>query len=161
MPLRVHLRPNVPYLLFTLIAVMVIVYGGVRADVFGVLIAVAGGLLLGLFGIPVVVSTVCRVPVIVVDDDGVRLPLMGVRLRWHDITRTGHGTNLDARLPAPLLLIVPADPDAALRQVRPWLRQEARANLSRHGTPVVISGLSIDHSLDDIVEAVRRHRRVS
>jgi hypothetical protein len=60
-----------------------------------------------------------------------------------------------------VLLIFPANPQAALGQVRPWLRQDARGNLARYGTPIVVSGLSLDHSIDDIAAAVAQHRGTS
>jgi hypothetical protein len=47
---------------------------------FAIVIAPAGLLMLAVFGYPVVISTMCRVPVAVVDKTGVRFPLLGVRL---------------------------------------------------------------------------------
>lgn len=158
MALLVRLRPNGPYLLFMLIAAALVGYGIARADVLGTVIAVCGAVWLVLFGYPVVVSTVCRVPVVAVGDDGIRFPLMGVRLGWPEVSSATRGTALRGRARTPVLLIFPADPQAALGQVRPWLRREARGNLARYGTPIVLSGRSLDHSIDDIATAVRQRR---
>ncbi len=45
--------------------------------------------------------------------------------------------------------------------MRLWLRWEARRDLARYGTPIVLSGLSLDHSIDDIAAAIRQYRPVS
>lgn len=153
MPLLVRLRPNVPYLLFVVIAAVAIGYGGMLGGPFGVGTAIAGGVLLVLFGYPVIASTICRVPVVVVRDDGIRLPLMRVRLSWPEISAVRRACGERGRL-----LLVPADPEDALRQTLPWLRREARTNMARHGTPIVLSDLSLDHSADDILGAVQRYR---
>jgi hypothetical protein len=159
--LLVRLRPNGPYLLFMLIAAALVGYGLAQADLLGAVIAVCGAVWLVLFGYPVVVSTMCRVPVVAVGDDGIRFPLMGVRLGWPEVSSATRSAALRKRAQAPVLLIFPADPQAALGRVRPWLRREARGNLARYGTPIVFSGLSLDHSLDDIAAAVNQHRRTS
>lgn len=154
MPFRVYLRPNPPYLAFLLIAVALIAAGIVRSGVYGVLLAVAGAVLLLLFGGPVIVSTICRVPLLAVDQDGVRLPMMGVRLGWRDVARIERTVLLDQRRQPSVLLIVPADPEAAIRHARPWLRREARANHARYGTPIILSGLSMNRSLAEIADAL-------
>jgi hypothetical protein len=154
-PLLVRLRPNGPYLLFLAAAAAAIAGGVALAGPAGAVAALAGGVLLALLGYPVVVSTVCRVPVVAVDRDGIRLPLMGVRLTWPQVSSVKRSTSLRGR---PVLLIIPAAPQAAVSQARPWLRREARRNIARYGTPIVLSGLSLDHSLDDIAAAVCRCR---
>jgi hypothetical protein len=154
--LLVRLRPNGPYLLFMAAAAAAIAGGVAEAGPFGAVATVAGGLLLALFGYPVVASTVCRVPVVAVDGNGIRLPLMGVRMTWAQVSCVEQSTSLRGR---PVLLIFPADPQAAVGQVRPWLRREARSNIARYGTPIVMSGLSLDHSLEDISAAIRHCRR--
>lgn len=161
MALLVRLRPNGPYLLFMLIAAALIGYGVAQTGLPGIVIAVCGAVWLVLFGYPVVVSTVCRVPVVAVGDDGIRFPLMGLRLGWPEVSSATRSTALRGRARAPVLLIFPADPQAALGQIRPWLRREARGNLARYGTPIVLSGLSLDHSIDDIAAAVYPHRHTS
>jgi hypothetical protein len=159
--LFVRLRPNGPYLLFMLIASAVVGYGVARADLLGTIIAVGGAVWLVLFGYPIVVSTICRVPVVAVGDDGIRFPLMGVRLGWREVSSATCSAAMRGHARAPVLLIFPADPQAAIGQIRPWLRREARGNLARYGTPIVVSGLSLDHSIDDIAAAVDQHRRTS
>jgi hypothetical protein len=161
MALLVRLRPNGPYLTFMLIAAALFGYGVARAGLLGTVIAVCGAIWLVLFGYPVVVSTLCRVPVVAVGDDGIRFPLMGVRLGWPEVSSATRSAALRGRARAPVLLIFPAEPQAALAQVRPWLRREARDNLARYGTPIVLSCLSLDHSIDDIAAAVYQHRRTS
>jgi hypothetical protein len=159
--LLVRLRPNGPYLLFVLIAAALVGYGVARADLLGTVMAVCGAVWLVLFGYPVVVSTLCRVPVVAVGDDGIRFPLMGVRLGWPEVSSATRGEAPRGGARAPMLLIFPADPQAAIGQVRPWLRREARGNLVRYGTPIVVPGLSLDHSVDDILTAVCEHQRTS
>jgi hypothetical protein len=107
---------------------------------------------------PFVVSTVCRVPVVAVGSDGIRFPLMGVHLAWLEVCSVKRSTCLRGRA-QPVLLIFPADPQATLGQVRPWLRQEARQNIARYGTPIAVSGPSLDHSVDDIAAAIHQCRR--
>jgi hypothetical protein len=160
-PLLVRLRPNAPYLLFMLIAAASVAYGVARADLLGVVIAVAGALLLALFGYPVVASTILRVPVVVVGNEGIRLPLMGVRLGWSEVSAAKRGVDLSGRARKQVLLIFPAAPNAVLDQVFPWLRREARGNIARYGAPIVLSGLSLDHSIDDIAAAIHQHRPTS
>jgi hypothetical protein len=160
MPLLVRLRPNGPYLLFTLVAVALVVFGATRAGLLGIPVAVGGGVLLVVFGAPIIISTVCRVPVVAVEESGLRLPMMGVRLSWSDVATVRRAAALSGKRNTPVLLIVPTDPEAVAGRVRPWLRREARGNTARYGTPIVLSGLSLDHSIDDIAAAVRRRAAV-
>lgn len=155
-PLLVRLRPNLPYLAFLLLGAAAAAYGVSLAGVLGAVIAAAAGVMVVLLGYPVVLSTVCRVPVLVADDDGIRLPLMGARLVWADVASVRRSTGGHATTGTlPVLLVYPADPAAVAGRVRPWLRREARGNLARHGTPIVLSGASLDKSLDDIDAAIR------
>lgn len=150
-PLVVRLRPNGPYVAVLLLGAVLLAYGVMTGGLLGAVIAAGGGIWLTALGYPVVLSTLCRVPVIVADDGGIRFPLMGPAVAWPDVasvTRGGHA------LPSPVLQVYPADAQAAIRQVRPWLRREARRNLARYGTPFVLSGLSMDKSLDDIAAAI-------
>lgn len=157
MPFLVRLRPNGPYLMFTLVAAALVVFGATRAGLLGALVAVSGGVLLVVFGAPVLISTVFRVPVLAVEETGVRLPLMGVRLSWDDVASVQRTAAVSGRPNTPVLLIVPTEPEAVAARVRPWLRREARGNVARYGTPIVLSGVSFDRSVDDIAAAVRRH----
>jgi hypothetical protein len=120
---------------------------------FAIVIAPAGLLMLAVFGYPVVISTMCRVPVAVVDKTGVRFPLLGVRLGWSDVARVA--IRADTRT---VLLIYPVDSSGALRLARPWLRSQARTEFARYGTPIVVGDRSLDHSLDDILATVNRFR---
>ena len=159
-PLIVHLRPNMSYLAILLIAAAGIAYGIALAGVPGAVIAVAAGVMLALLGYPVVLSTVCRVPVIAADQDGIRFPLMGPRLAWADVASVRRSVGGRVRAGSlPVLLVFPADAEAIACQVRPWLRREARGNLARYGTPIAVSGMSLDRSLDDIGAAI--HQRLS
>lgn len=156
--LVVRLRPNMTYLGLLLIAAALVAYGIVMANVFGVIIAACAGVMLVVLGYPVVLSTACRVPVLVADDEGIRLPLMGVRLAWTEVASVKRSLGGRARTPSvPVLLIYPADAEAATGRVRPWLRREARDNIVRYGTPIVLSDRSLDSSLDDITTAIRHH----
>lgn len=104
---------------------------------------------------PVVLSTVCRVPVIVAADDGIRFPLMGPRVAWADVASVRRGAGGQARVGSlPVLLVYPADAEGVACKVRPWLRRDARGNLARYGTPIAVSGTSLDRSLDDICAAI-------
>jgi hypothetical protein len=132
-----------------------VVFGGVIA-VFGGLIALGAGVLLVQLGYPVIASTVCRVPVLVVDDDGIRFPLAGPRMAWEDVASVerilgGRSGSL------PMLLVHPADAEAVIRQARPLVRSTARTYLVRYGTPFAVPGMGIDRSLDDIGAAISQH----
>lgn len=151
----VRLRPNGPYLLVMLVCALLIVLGLVRAGLLGALVATGGGVMLVVFGHPVLASTIGRVPVLAVGDDGIRLPLMGVRLGWAEISTVRRGAAPGGS--APVLLIFPADPAAVIARMRPWLRRTARDDLVRYGTPIVVRDASLDHSIDAIAAAVRRH----
>jgi hypothetical protein len=157
MSLLVRLRPNGPYLLFMLAAAVGIWYGVTLASLPGGLVAASCGVVLVLFGYPVMASTIGRVPVFAVGSEGISLPLMGVRLSWPEVSSVKLGTGSGRRASVPVLLIFPADPHAAIGAARPWLRRELRGNLARHGTPIVVSGTSLDHSVDDMAAAVRQY----
>ena len=94
MPFLVRLRPNSQYLLFLVIGLLLIGYGLTGTGAIRVGLVAAGALLAILLGYPIVLSTVFRVPLIAVDDAGIRLPLMGVavtvgRARHRQSRRTG------------------------------------------------------------------------
>ncbi|HEY3502668.1 MAG TPA: hypothetical protein VGN37_07785 [Actinocatenispora sp.] len=154
MRLTVRLRPNAAYLVCLALALTALVSGIVLGTV---PVAIAGGLLTLLFGAPVVISTVLRVPVLAIDERGLRLPLMGVRLAWPDVVGARPGTQVGGRAPRPVLLVVPRDPRAVADRVRPWLRSEARGNIARYGTPIVVAAASLDTSIDDVAAAVHHH----
>jgi hypothetical protein len=121
----------------------------------GVVIAAGGGIWLAALGYPMVLSTLCRVPVLVADENGIRFPLMGPAVAWPDVASVTRGARRGARpLSPPVLQVYPADAQAAIRQVRPWLRREARRNLAWYGTPFILSDRSMDKSLDDIATAI-------
>src|SRR5262245_46764454 len=91
MTLTVRLRPNVPYLAFMVLAGAALAWGVMQGGLVGTAVATSGGLVLALFAYPVVTSTVFRVPVIVITDGGIRLPLMGVHLPWEGVSSTAIG----------------------------------------------------------------------
>jgi len=154
-PLVVRLRPNRTYVAVLLLGALVLAYGVMTGGLLGGVIAAGGGIWLAALGYPVVLSTVCRVPVIVADDNGIRFPLMGPAVAWSDVASVTRGARRGARLGSPpVLQVYPADAQAAVRQVRPWLRREARRNLAWYGTPFILSDLSMDKSLDDIATAI-------
>jgi hypothetical protein len=152
-PLVVRLRPNGHYVAVLLLGAVLLAYGVMTGGLLGAVIAAGGGIWLTALGYPVVLSTLCRVPIIVADDGGIRFPLMGPAVAWPDVASVTRGAHT---LSSPVLQVYPADAQAAIRQVRPWLRREARRNLARYGTPFVLSGLSMDKSLDDIAAAITR-----
>ena len=157
MPLVVRVRPNAAYLALLVIGVGLVVTGAVSGGVLGVVMVVCGAVFAVLLGYPVVASTVLRVPAVVVGPDGIRLPMMGVRLRWDEIAEVRPGMRMRGRVQTPVLLVVPVDPEATIRQARPWLRREARGDLAFLGTPVVVDDRSLDHTLADIRAAVGAH----
>jgi hypothetical protein len=160
MPLLVRLRPNGPYVLFTLVGAALVAFGVTWADLLERLVAVvSGSVLLVVLAGPIIVSTMCRVPVVAVEESGIRLPLMGVRLSWREVATVKRSAALRGKTHTPVLLIVPAEPEAVLGRIRPWLRREARGNIARYGTPIVLSDLSLDHSIDDIAAAAAHHQR--
>ncbi len=153
--LVVRLRPNLPYLGYMLCLAIGLGYGVNMGGVLGTFIAATASLTLTLIAYPLILSTLCRVPVIVADDEGIRFPLLGPRLPWADVTSITRGTRRGARPGSPAVLQMhPADPQAAIGQVHPWLRREARKNLAWYGTPFIISDLSMDTSLDEIAAGI-------
>lgn len=169
MPLTVRFRPNSAYLWFLAVGVVVIVIGVITGGVFGVVLIACGGFLAVILGYPAVASTVLRVPVVVIDAHGIRLPMMGVRLDWSEIVdvrptfrmRTqpaGSRRAVSGGTQIPVLLVVPADADATVRQVHWWLRADARRELATLGSPIVLDDRSLDHTLTEIGAAVSAHR---
>lgn len=156
-PLIVRFRPTGPYLSLLAISAAVIVIGAVLGGVFGVILIACGSVLAVTLGYPVVAGVVFRIPVMTVGPDGIRLPLMGVRLGWAEIADVRTGLKASGRTPVAVLLVAPTDPAAVIRQAHWWLRRQARADLARFGAPVVIDDRTLDHSLEDIRSAVRAH----
>jgi hypothetical protein len=161
--LVVRMRPDGVSLVFILCSaagvaggiLLGVVFGEVIA-VFGGLIALGAGVMLVRFGYPVLASTVCRVPVLVVDHDGIRFPLMGPRMAWADVASVkrilgGRSGSL------PMLLVYPVNAEAVIRQARPLARSGARKYLVRYGTPFAVPDMGIDRSLDDIDAAISQH----
>lgn len=153
MPLLVRFRPNASYLRLFASAALLVALGVTTftgSSALRIFLIAGGGVLLALLGPPVILSTVFRVPILVVDDNGVRLPMAGARLAWADIARV-----TEAPGPRnPVLLIVPADAPAALRQMRPWLRAEGRKGIARYGSPLVIAQELTDSTHAEIQSAV-------
>jgi hypothetical protein len=149
-PFLVRLRPNTQYLLFVVVGVLLICYGLTAGGVVRAALIVAGVGLAVLLGYPIVLSTVFRVPLIAIDDAGIRLPLMGPSLSWAEVADVRPGV----RNNFPVLLLVPADPAAIVARTRPWLRAEARTNLAEFGTPIVLMAQSMNRSLDEIQAAI-------
>jgi hypothetical protein len=121
-PYLVRFQPNAAYLAFLALCVShwarALTFGGL----IGVVVTVSGGLLVVMLATPIVISTVFRLPVLVIDGDGLRLPLMGVRLSRSEIIRVRQA--IEPKRAA--LLIAPADGSAVVRR----LRAEGRANLA-------------------------------
>jgi hypothetical protein len=161
--LVVRVRPDGGLLVLILCSVVGVAGGIALGVVFGGVIAVFGGLIaLGaVFTLvdsvyPVLASTVCRVPVLVVGDDGIRFPLMGPRMAWADVASVKRILGgRSGRLP--MLLVYPVDAEAVIRQARPLARSGARKYLVRYGTPFAVPDMGIDRSLDDIGAAISQH----
>jgi hypothetical protein len=158
MPFLVRVRPNASYLVMVIIAAGLTVFGVARGGWSGVAVACAGGFLLVLFGYPIVASTLLRVPAVAVTGEGIGLPMMGPKLSWADIVDVRTAVKLSGQRAVTVLLIVVTRPDDVIAATRPWLRQEARSNLARFGTPIVIADASLDQPVDAILDATRRHR---
>jgi hypothetical protein len=156
-PLKARFRPSQVYgatmALHAGVAAICVLRGGqvslVLAAVLGVLLVVRG--------VPLVVSTVCRVPVIVVGDAGVRLPLMGVRLSWSEVAGVRREVKVTGRQQIPLLLVVANDADAVARRAWPWLRSQVRAEIRAHGAPVVLADGSVDRPVEEVAYAIGRY----
>ncbi|BCJ27461.1 hypothetical protein [Actinocatenispora sera] len=163
MPLKVQLRPNAAYLALLAAGVILLGFGAVATGAVRYLGFVFGAALVVLLGYPVVLSTICRIPVVVVEPDGIRLPLMGVRLGWADVATARLGVTPGAP-GRPVLLIVPVDAGATIRSMRPWLRRQGRDELSRYGSPVVLQQASLNRPLGEVlaaIEAARAGRQVT
>ncbi|SIM48791.1 hypothetical protein [Micromonospora cremea] len=157
MALTVRVRPNAASLSFLLLGAALIVIGAMSGGVLGLALVVWGAVFAVLLGYPVAASTLLRVPAVVVGPDGIRLPLMGVRLEWPEIAEVRPGVKMRGRTQTPVLLVVPTDPVATVSQARWWLRWEARNDLASLGAPVVIDDRSLDHTLTEIRSAVSAH----
>ncbi|MGX6602162.1 STM3941 family protein [Micromonosporaceae bacterium Da 78-11] len=154
MPFLVRLRFNTQYLLFVVVGLLLIAYGLTSAGVIRTVLIVAGAALVLLLGYPILLSVLFRVPLLRVDEAGIRLPLMGPRLDWAEVAEVRQAV----RSNFPVLLLVPTDPQAVLGRTLPWLRSESRANLTEFGTPIVLMAQSMNRSLDEIQAAIARHR---
>ncbi|WP_127507067.1 STM3941 family protein [Actinoplanes solisilvae] len=159
MNFQVRFRPTFSWLRIPAIVLVVAIGAITTVDntVLRVVIGVPSALALGIFLIPIVFSTICRIPALVVNADGVRLPLMRVHLSWTDIARVRQASDAHGNI----LLIVPSDPQAVLQQARPWLRAEGRAGIARYGTPIAVMSANLDRTFDEIQEAVARFRPTS
>src|SRR4051812_33559476 len=97
-PLKARFRPPLAYgatmALHAGVAAVCVLRGGLVS----LGLAAVLGVLLLVRGVPRLVSTVCRVPVIVVGDGGVRLPLMGVRLSWPEVAGVRRDVKVTGRL---------------------------------------------------------------
>lgn len=152
MPLDVRLRPNTAHVALLVLFAVVAALGAVVGGFLGYAMPIIGVALVVLVGYPVVASTVLRVPVVAVDEAGLRRPLMGLRLSGAEVSAVR--PSVDSR-GQPVLLVVPVDAQAAVRRAGPWRRAELRTNLHRYGTPIAVNGRSLDRSLDEIAAAAR------
>ncbi|MFF5078623.1 hypothetical protein ACFY36_16350 [Actinoplanes sp. NPDC000266] len=112
-----------------------------------------GGAGLALLAVPILLS-VFRVPVLRVDEEGMRLALAGVRLSWADIDYVTEAPGQGH----PVVLIVPKDVPATLRQMRPWSRAGSRKGIAKYGTPLVLARELTDEAHAEILPAVARFR---
>jgi hypothetical protein len=151
-PYLVRLRPNAAYLAYLALSLIAVGLGTTFDGVIRIVTITSGGLLVVLLAAPVVISALFRVPVLVIDSDGVRLPLTGVHLAWSEVMRVRQAIEPKRRA----LLIVPADQSAVLRQMRPWLRAEGRSNIARYGTPIVLTSASVNRTIDETHSAIAR-----
>jgi hypothetical protein len=152
-PFLVRLRPSAAYLGLLALGVALVALGITTGGLVGSFELAVGVAFVLFLGVPILISTVFRAPVLAVDTTGVRLPMMGVRLSWAAVADVRPGLSPQNR---PVLLILPADPPAAVRSMRPWVRSEGRTNLARYGTPIVIPEQSVDHTVADIAAAIAR-----
>jgi hypothetical protein len=98
-----------------------------------------------------VISKVLRVPLLSADATGVRLPLHGVRLTWAEVAAVRPAADPHHR---PILLIFPSDPQATVRGMRPWVRHEARTNITRYGTPLTVPQATTDRTVAEMRAAI-------
>lgn len=131
--------------------------GGILDEGVGAVLIAGGGMGATALGLPIVISTLFRVPVVVIDGEGVRFPMMGVPLTWPEVAAVTVVARPGGRA-RPAILVIPVDSAAVVRQARPWLRRAARSDIARHGTPQVVRAASLNRPLDDIVAAVRQYR---
>ncbi|XVV17176.1 hypothetical protein ACQP2X_23205 [Actinoplanes sp. CA-131856] len=156
MPLKVRFRPDTPYLGslagFALAAALGLIL--VNGDnTVGTIATDGSGLVALVLALPLVLSTVLRIPVLTVDDKGIRLPHM--RLTWPHIARLTETVGPRRR---PVLLIVPADPAAALRLMNPLQRMQYQVVSAQYGTPFVVADRWLDATLGEIQAAAARLR---
>jgi len=163
MPIRVHLRPNTAYLIILAVLAAAVGWGVLlvataaesKTRAGGWLLIVSSTVFLLIFGFPVVASTLLRVPVLIAENGQVRLPMMGPVLARTEITAIADGWRTAGSRQFPVLLVRVTDPAAVIARTRPWLRGDARRNLQRHGTPIVLAGESLNRPLTEIAVALR------
>jgi hypothetical protein len=155
-PFLVRLRPTAAYLGLLTLGAALAGLGAVMGGFVGGFELAVGAAFVLILGAPLLISTVFRAPVLAVDDTGVRLPMMGVRLSWAEVADVRPAVGPTNR---PVLLIRPADPQSAVRQMRPWVRSEGRTNITRYGTPIMIPEQSVDHTVAEMLAAVTRFAR--
>ena len=158
MPLLVRVRPNATYLVFMFVNLVLAVAALCRGGVIGTLGGLGLMVILIVLASPIVRSSFLGTPALAVTREGLQFPLMGPRLRWDEVSDVRWSAMMVGLTSKPLILIVPAVPEAVNRQVRPWLRHDVRRRLARYGTPLVVSDSILDHSVDDIFTAIQQYR---
>ncbi|WP_084959227.1 hypothetical protein [Thermoactinospora rubra] len=131
---------------------------------------VSCALALGAVNALVTITPRSREPVLVLDEDGMRV-LGGVQLAWPEVAelrlvpcRALTLLSVVRRpVPAWYLVVVPRDPHALLSRLGPsWRARAARAQRA-FGAPIVVADLALDHSLWNVASCapapVRRFER--
>jgi hypothetical protein len=158
MPLLVRVRPNAAYVVVMLVAAALAVDAIGRGGAVGILAGSAMIAILIVFASPIVRSSLVGTPALAVTREGLQFPLMGPRLKWNEVTDIQWSSMMVGLTRRPLLLVIPAVPEAVIRQVRPWLRRDVRRKLATYGTPLVLADTILDHSIDEIFAAIQHYR---
>lgn len=95
-------------------------------------------------------------PPVVLDAGGIAFPGPGVRVAWPEIIEIrvspvrGGGTRMADRRVAAFIV---GDPEGAVTRFRPFARKAARRSLEAYGTPIAVTDLLLERSVEDVIAA--------
>jgi hypothetical protein len=155
---RYRLAVARPLMLLLAVANLVrdVLTNGRAGHVIGIVVSVP----IALWCLPLLVSTIGRAPLVVVDDKGFRQPFRGVRVSWSEIIGSRIDVEETDRGEIERLLVDVADPEAVARRYRSWYRAAAQRDVVDFGTPIAFRAVRLDKDLGDIAEEIRYQLQV-
>lgn len=105
---------------------------------------------------PLLASWVFRIPAVVVDHTGVRLPLLRLHVGWDRIVAIRAYDQRAYGLQHPTIELVLTEPESLIRTARWGERGLLRRDLRSRGTPVVIRFVTLDQPMEPFLAEIRR-----